>query len=233
MKKIVLILSLIILSMLSSCKNKIVGPGDDTPGRRDYTWTVDTLVGSPWTSMVRLWGSSPTDLWATGGGGDVDNLIQHFDGTKWRTGITTKYGMYYSPRGIFGFAKDNFYIGTCEGGVWHFDGNSLRQIKELQDSLHEGTVFDNIWGKSPNDFYAVGACVDTGGYANNPVIAHFLNGKWDMLKTDGLYGIVEHLYQNSSDNRIYLQVVGGHNYTDSTTLLEYYQGEYYELYSNI
>jgi hypothetical protein len=232
MKKILLTTSLIALQFFCSCKEKITNPPNDTPGRRDYVWTIDTLAGSPWTSMDRLWASSPADLWATGGGGDIDNLIQHFDGTRWTTGITSKYGIYYSPSGVYGFGNDNVYLGTLNGGIWHFDSINFKQINELTKYLHSETVFENLWGDSSNDLYAFGAYGDENGYFNYPVIFHFLNGMWDTLNTDGIRGDVAHLYKNSTDNKIYLIVVRGDNVADSTTIYEYGQGKYYKLYGN-
>ncbi len=228
----VVYLLMLLSVLLTGCRDKITGPVNDTPGRRDYTWTVDTLAGSPWTSMDRLWGSSPTDLWANGGGGSMDNLIQHFDGSHWTTGIENKYGVYCAPDGIYGFGKDDIYFGTLGKGIWNFDGSKFAQIYAPTIGGSSMIAFENIWGDLPNDFYAFGAYGDENDYFNYPVIAHFLNGKWDTLNTDGIRGEVEHLYKSSADNKIYLQVVRGDNVADSTTIYEYDQGKYYKLYGN-
>ena len=214
-----------------SCNNNSLSPNnEEQPGRRDYVWTVDTL-NYPYTAFDRLWGSSPEDIWITGSGGNNSNTILHFDGNLWSK---AKFPIPpYWPRGIFGFGKDNIYIGFLNAGIWHFDGNALQQFANLTKNGHDDLIFDNLWGFSSNDFYAFGAYPDSEGYARNSVIAHYYNGKWDMLNTDNLYGIVEHLYKNSFDNKIYIQVIGGHNYTDSTTIWEYDGGKYQKLYSNI
>lgn len=65
------------------------------------------------------------------------------------------------------------------------------------------------------------------------VIAHYYNGNWNMLNTKVLYGIVTRLYKNFPDNKIYLQVIGGQNLTDSTKIYEYIDGNYQKLYGNI
>ena len=39
-----------------NCGNNSVGPVEDTPGRRDYTWTVDTVNSDPYKTLSRLWG---------------------------------------------------------------------------------------------------------------------------------------------------------------------------------
>ena len=80
MKNLIRILFTISLLSLTNCKeNSINGDDNLEPGRRDYTWTVDTL-NIPFTSLTRIWGSSPMDVWAIGPGGDADKTIYHFDG---------------------------------------------------------------------------------------------------------------------------------------------------------
>ena len=37
-------------------------PIEDTPGRRDYVWTVDSL-DAPYDTYYRMWVSSPSDVW--------------------------------------------------------------------------------------------------------------------------------------------------------------------------
>jgi len=54
------------------------------PGRRDYTWTIDTLYsGSIQTYMVSMWGSSSEDVWICGYDADNSKCIYHFNGTQW------------------------------------------------------------------------------------------------------------------------------------------------------
>jgi hypothetical protein len=197
-------------------------------GRRDYVWKVDTLE-TPYDRMGKLWGSSPTDVWRTSDG-DWDHSISHFDGKKWFSfGVQ---GL-FNTSSIFGFSSNNIFVGADNGSIWRYDGNNWKLFARITKDGHSGIVFDNIWGESAINFYAFGAYVDETGYANNAVIAHYYNEKWEMINTDALYGIVEHLYKNFSDNKIYLQVIGGRNLTDSTHIYEYSEGKYLKLYSNI
>lgn len=229
MKKIILLLGTTIIIALSTCSDNPVNNDDNVrPGRRDYTWTVDTLDGlnSP---RYRMWGSSPTDVWAiTHSAWEVS--VSHFDGSEW-----ISYGLsgLINPFSIYGFSNNNIFIGAENGQIWKFNGGSWKLFSELTKDGHSDIVFDNIWGESSNNFYAFGAYPDENGYATNGVIAHFNNGKWNMLNTNALYGIVEHLYKNFSDNKIYLQVIGGREFTDSTHIYEFANGKYYKLYGNI
>lgn len=228
MKKLFLILFSITLLALGTCDENPVNGDNVKPGRRDYTWTVDTLDGlnSP---RFRMWGSSPADIWAiTHSAWEVS--ISHFNGSVWTShGVT---GL-INPFSIYGFSNNNIFIGAENGQIWKFDGSNWKLFAELTKNGHSDIVFDNIWGEYSNSFYAFGAYPDENGYATNSVIAQYHGGNWLMLNTSTLYGIVEHLYKNLTDNRIYLQVIGGRNFTDSTHIYEYVNGEYHKLYSNI
>jgi hypothetical protein len=56
----------ILLFTLQYC-NTIEPPGEDTPGRRDYVWTVDTLMVPEGRSVPSwMWGANENDIWAVG-----------------------------------------------------------------------------------------------------------------------------------------------------------------------
>lgn len=226
-KRIIIILPAIIL-ILNTCNNNPVTPDNTKPGRRDYEWTVDTLdvLNNPY---YRMWANSSTDIWCISSS-SWDKSIAHFNGVNWNLfgvpGIV-------NPFSIYGFANNNIFIGAENGKIWRFDGSNWILFAELTKDDHDYIVFDNIWGESPNNIFAFGAYPDSNGYANNSVIAHFYNDNWEMINTDELFGIVEHLYKNFSDNKIYIQVIGGREFADSTHIYEYSNGKYYKLYSNI
>ena len=133
---------------------------------------------------------------------------------------------------------NNIYVGGTQGKIYKYDGNNWNEIASLKKDGHSDIVFDNMWGESiwglTFSLYATGAYQsDNEAYANNSVIAHYSNNKWEMLNTDSLYGIVERIFRNPKDNKVYILAIGGHNYTDSTTIWEYDKGKYQKLYSNI
>jgi hypothetical protein len=229
MKKIkTLIFTIAAFLVFNTCSNPTDSTDNTKPGSRDYTWTVDTLNGIN-NPRFRMWGSSPTDIWATTSS-SFENSISHFDGSKWLS-----YGVndLTNAHAIFGFANNNIFIGTGDRGrIWKYNGTNWTVFAELTKDGQTYLVFDNLWGESPNNFFALGAYPDEYGF-NNSVIAHYLNGKWVMLNTEGLYGIVTDLYKNFSDNKIYLIVNGGTNLTDSTKIYELTEGKYQLLYGNI
>ncbi|NWF88209.1 MAG: hypothetical protein HXY50_01970 [Ignavibacteriaceae bacterium] len=198
------------------------------PGRRDYSWKVDTLAGlnSP---RFRMWGSSPTDIWATTSS-NWEVSISHFDGRVW-----SSFGVpgIVQPNAIYGFSSNNIFLGDENGKIWRYCGNNWILFAEIEKDEHTNIVFSNIWGENINSLYATGAYPEENGGYNMSVIAHLDNGNWEMLNTNKLYGIVTCLYKNFSDNKIYLQVIGGHNFTDSTKIYEYVNGDFQKLYGNI
>ena len=176
-------------------------PNDDLkPGRRDYTWTVDTL-NIPFTTLQRIWGSSPTDIWATTSS-SWENSISHFNGSTW-----VSYGIsgLATPNAIYGFSNTDVYTGEAGSGrIWKFNGNNWNQFAQLTKDGHNNIWIENIWGQSPINFYAFGAYPDSNGLANGSVISHYSNGNWININRDELKGVVEHFYINSPDNKKYL-----------------------------
>lgn len=229
---LITVLSLLIISMLSCKKDSITSPPEDNsiPGRRDYVWTVDTL-NTPYDPMFRLWGSSSNDIWTTSGG-SWDQSISHFNGEQWSSfgvnGIIV-------PWAIYGFSYDDVYVGSESGKIWRYNGSTWTRFAELTKNGHTNLHFENIWGESPDDFYAVGAYPDEHTVFNKSVIAHFNNNSWTMLNTGNLIGNVVHLYKNALDNKIYLRLtkIGDATSLDSTIIYELNDGKYYNLYGNI
>jgi hypothetical protein len=229
MKNIIALFCLNILIIFNqSCDT--TEPPEDKPGRRDYIWTVDTLAGlnSP---RYRMWGSSPSDVWATTTS-NWDVSISHFDGSKW-----TSYGVpgIIQPNAVYGFSSNNIFLGDENGKIWWFDAGSWKLFAELRKEGTDFIMFENIWGKLPTDFFAVGNGPDENLYANISVIAHYINNKWIMHNTDALIGDVVHLYKNEPDNKIYFRLtkIGGIVHIDSTIIYEYAKEKYLKVYSSI
>jgi hypothetical protein len=224
-------LLLIIILLNLSCKKSPTEYIDNIePGRRDYVWTIDTI--DTIYPTYKIWGSSPTDLWTISSPGDFSRTIFHFDGNKWSTDGISRF---FDPHSIYGFSRNEVYIGGLNGQILKFDGSNWNQIAELNKECTDYIGFENIWGESANDFYAVGSGPDNNGYFNISVIVHFINGNWKMIDTGSLLGDVVHLYKNHTDDIIYLQVIkiGGAKFPDSTLIYEYNGIRYNKLYSSV
>ena len=219
-----LIAILISIFVFNTCNKNPITPDSIQPGRRDYAWKVDTLAGlnSP---RFRMWGSSPTDIWATTTS-NWDVSISHFNGSQW-----SSYGVpgIIQPNAVYGFSNSDIFIGDENGKIWRFNGNSWNLFAEIIKDGHSNIVFSNIWGEDINSVYATGAYPEENGGYNMSVIAHLYKGNWDILNTEKLYGIVTRLYKSFSDKKNYLQVIGGHNLTDSTKIYEYISGDFQKL----
>jgi hypothetical protein len=221
---------LITLLFLIACNDSPNGPDEPPPGSRDYTWKVDTL-NYPYNINRRIWGSSPSDVWAINSGYS-DKTIFHFDGNKWSTDGRPRR---ISPHSIWGFSKDNVWMGGSAGLIWYYDGNSWSENTVLTQDGNSRIVFANIWGESPNNLYAFGAYPDSIGAYNNSVLAHYTGNNWTMLNTDGLIGIVAQYYKNKSDGNTYVQTykLGGGVFPDSSLIYEHIEGEYKKIYGSI
>jgi hypothetical protein len=144
----ILLLAFCFIAFINTdCKHNPVGPETIQPGRRDYTWTFDTLhlqLGS----LESIWGSSPADIWACG-----NEDLFHYDGTKW-----IRYTDYsgYSRRKLFGFSANDMWLGGSDGNLWHYDGtNWTEKYKFTTDNIYNACI-DDIEGTSSNNLYAVG-----------------------------------------------------------------------------
>jgi hypothetical protein len=228
--------SLLLLSLLPfllltafSCKDDVVTPPELQPGRRDYTWTVDT-IDAPGDTYYRMWASSPTDVWATSPG-YWDKSIAHFDGLRWST-----YGIngIIVPSAVYGFAWNSIFITAENGEVWKYDG-SWENFALLTKDGRSDIAFNDIWGESSNNFYVFGGYPDTNGYYNNSFIAHYYNNNWLVIDTKGVNGLVAKLFKNSSDNKIYIRTskAGAGLTYDSTIIYENSQGYFNKIYSSI
>jgi hypothetical protein len=126
MDKNILIILVTILSF-QSCKSPI-GPKEDNPppGRRDYTWTIDTLTKiAPFNSYYFLWGTSATNLWCIGEGGDVDKMLLHYDGLTWKNFAYPGQGI--EPWSIFGFTSNDFWVGGGDGFIFRYTNGQFNQ----------------------------------------------------------------------------------------------------------
>ncbi|MCB9249532.1 MAG: hypothetical protein H6613_13785 [Ignavibacteriales bacterium] len=136
------------LFYLSSCDD---GPTEPViePGSRDYLWVVDTL-DAEYNYIYKIWGSSPNSVWAIGDGSSFDKTIWYYDGYQWSTDGLSRNIL---PRALWGFSKDNVYIGGLDGKIWRYDGQHWSQFTKLETQGTAFITFENIWGTSPNDFF--------------------------------------------------------------------------------
>jgi hypothetical protein len=225
----VICLSFLFLN-LNCKKDNPITPPDDTPGRRDYTWTVDTLKANPGDLfyLFSLWGSSPTDIWAVGSGSSSAVTLWHYDGVSW---IRNTSQLSSNLMCVCGFAQNDVWVSASPGGVYHYNGQSWSMTyTNSVPGTHPG--FDNVWGDFPNNVYAVGA-IDTinGGY--NCEIAHFNGTGWTIVSTPNhrvsFNGIKRGIKES---DKYFLMGTRFENIGDTCKLFEFDGSNLKEIYNN-
>jgi len=222
-----LILALIFSAQ--SCKSP-TGPVETQPGRTDYIWTVDTLY-SPMNALNTIWGSSSNDVWTTGPGGTVQDRLFHFDGTKWTN--------YEVPSGCFGnvlygFSKDNVWMGGDDGKVWHFDGKSWALNFIYQPNGWNYVGVSDIWGTSPENIYAVGVVFYDPKMYQRGFILHYDGTEWKKVYEANFYSQFGKIREEN--NKVYIGNIqlsyGLNGASDTVQFYEFNGSGLIKIYSN-
>lgn len=173
-----LFLSLILnLNLILSCNT--TEPTDDIkPGRRDYTWTVDTL-DTQMNRIQSIWGSSANDVWAVGPGGLTPNeKLWHFDGDLWQP---YKQALPIAPECIYGTAQNNIWIGGNDANIYRFNGFEWNKVYSISRPDTSGNFIKDIWCENANSVYAIGTAYLMQEPAQRTFILHFDGVKWKEI----------------------------------------------------
>jgi hypothetical protein len=155
------------------------------PGRRDYTWTVDTLrilEGRSYPSC--MWGANASDVWAIGSAYLNAYQLWHYDGIKWENYVPNEY---IDPRGICGFSANNIWtssLGTSSlpAAFWHYNGNNWAKFCDIHNiEGYYNVVMQSIAGSAPNNIYAVGFADSIDGQSYKAIIYHFDGSIWKQV----------------------------------------------------
>ncbi|MGE5440343.1 MAG: hypothetical protein ACM3UR_10845, partial [Bacteroidota bacterium] len=195
-----------------------VSPIEDTPGRRDYEWSVDTIK-SQMLSLSRIWASSPSDVWVSGEDGDYDKMLWHYDGHSWQA--AGLWGL--APYCIFGFSRADIYTGGFS--IFHYSGSSWKEmfIPKVDSLSYWSILLPDIRGISPDNIWAVGF-----GYRDQHtsygVIYHFDGKRWQQSmvmkkKNIDLYRV----FPTGEGNKCLIYAVKNRadTFPDSTVIYEY------------
>ena len=225
----ILLCNLFSLFSLESCKSP-TGPVEFQPGSRNYTWTVDTLY-SPVNVLSTIWGSSPNDVWITGGGGTVNDRLFHFDGTKW-----TNYKVPPGCNGfvLYGFSANNVWMGGNDGNIWHFDGQSWVLNFKYQPNGWQSEQIQDIWGTNPNDVYAVGVVLYDHQMFQRGFILHYDGVEWKKVYEANFYSQFRKIREENS--KVYIDNLqfsyGINGAPDTIQVYEYNNNALTKIYSN-
>jgi hypothetical protein len=173
--KIVTLVLLCWLLLFPTCKKKPTEHNDtDKPGRRDYTWTIDTLSypGSLQTTMRDMYAVDAKNIYVVGHNEDNGvGTMYHYDGTKWSSvkiswAVGGNISGAFDLSAIYGFGANDIYaVGFRyhdnptpppnyydSSLIIHFDGS---QWKEVNLSVR-GRQLIGIWGNSSGDIWTGG-----------------------------------------------------------------------------
>ena len=132
--------------------------------------TITITVGTPFppaSLMWSVWGSGPSDVWATG-----DTVAYHWDGTKWHsTFMNSKYGPFVdSVSAVWGTGpNDVWQSGTSVAIEFkHWNGITWSDVPPNLVAFATG-----LWGSGSNDIWAFGATAST-------VLFHWDGSAWNF-----------------------------------------------------
>jgi hypothetical protein len=180
MKKNLLLFVASILLLINSCSDNPL-TDDDKPGRRDYNWTVDTLIipeGRSYPSL--MWGACADNIWAIGSAYANAYQIWHYDGYYWQNYIPAEY---IDPRGIYGSNENNIWtssLGTniIPAAFWHYNGSEWSKFCDIIIDGYFHITIESIAGSAANNIYAVGFADSIDSQSYKGIILHFNGIEW-------------------------------------------------------
>lgn len=157
----------------------IVGRGGAVIHWDGEAWTIQETPTEE--DLWGVWGASPDDLWAVGGGGRQagQETILHYDGAAW-----TEYPVPDLVRAnvfafykVWGTSADNIYIVGQQGVILHWNGDAwIEEFPGVSDDLI------SLWGTGPDRIVAVGG--------RGSGVASVWNGaEWQPLELAPLPGL--------------------------------------------
>ncbi len=213
--KAIVFLFLILLLFINfqSCKSPD-GPDNIQSGRRDYTWTADTIkVINNGLVLDRIWGITPTDVWAVGEATSTILAIWHYNGSWWGCDSVNRRN---DPWAIIGFSSNEVWMGNTNSTIWKYDGSEWKVYGKYSIN-----GFDEIWimdfdGTGPNNIYGIGSANQSYGNNYTGIIMHYDGSSWKIVNIGPSHvGFNECGIDKKSGNFI----IGGTDY-DSTGWIE-------------
>jgi hypothetical protein len=158
------------------CKDNGISPIQDTPGRRDYTWFVETIYAGG-NIINGIDGASPTDVWAVSIPGDFSQTFYHFNGAKWSTDSINRS---ISPFSVRAFTSNDVWSVGLQGDIWHYNGTSWSQHTKIPPPNTNYYTLEDVDGNSSTDLYTVGN-LSYSGSDLHPLIYHLSGNSWSQI----------------------------------------------------
>jgi hypothetical protein len=217
-KMIIIHLTTLLMLFVLSCDKNITGPEELIPGRRDYVWSVDTLF-LPFNSFTDITGTSPTDVWVCGPGGDLDKTLFHFDGLSWKSDFISRP---FAPKSISSLRYNNVWSGGRQGMIWKFNGTQWAQVHKHNINGNDDITFECINAISESKIFVGGQ------YFINPdyfgIILRYDGATWVRLTIPQIRTAFADIKESDND-KIYLWGVTNEQFAES-------RYQFYELEEN-
>lgn len=163
-----------------------------------------------------VFGFSTSDVWIVGGRDTSwvsspykEGFILHYDGANW-SGVSVPNSSLHTT--VWGFAKDDLWVGGLYGNVFHFDGQ-LWESRQLPDSI----IVHTIDGFAPNEVFASGIWFPNG---NEQVRYYRWNGtNWTLQLSRDL--LASNVSSTFSPHKSELYSTGDHDVSHSADAVQW------------
>jgi hypothetical protein len=185
MRKTILIIVAAVALITNSCKDNGTGPENLEPGRRDYVWTIDTLnPGQESLYMLRIWGSSPTDVWAVGASSWTATSLWHYNGTQWRCDSIPRA---VNPSALYGTSSSEVWLGNRNSTIWKYNGIQWKLYGEYKADDFDDITIQDFYGVSSNDVYGIGLKYNYTSDTTRGVIMHYNGYAWGFVNIPNMW----------------------------------------------
>jgi hypothetical protein len=179
---------------------------------------VDTLF-LPLNSFTDITGTSPTDVWVCGPGGDLDKTFYHYDGQSWKSDLISRP---FSPKSISSLSNNNVWSSGRKGMIWKFNGSQWFQIYKHNINGNDEITIERINTFSASKIFAVGQYFINPDYLG--IILHYNGTTWAQLNISKIRTAFADIKVSIND-KIYLWGVTNEQFTES-------RYQFYELEGN-
>jgi hypothetical protein len=184
MKLVFFLITLGLSFLCVTCGDDGTSPPYWGPGKRDYSWSIDTISysGSLQTSLITMWASSANDVWIGGFNERGWGELYHYDGLQWLPDTHGFRSIDISQ--IFGFESNNVFLAGAFGYInpnpppyfldssviLHYNGSRWSEVH-----MERGRHLQGIWGMSPTNMFATGIF---------GTLFHYDGSAWEKINTD-------------------------------------------------
>jgi hypothetical protein len=224
MKRAGMLMMIVITAMiLLSCKKEgITEPEEEPnyePGRRDYTWTADTIKAY-YLYFDSIWGLTLNDVWAVSGVASVFEDIYRYNGNKWTAETSTPI---YHTNSIWG-TSSKVFICCGDGRIWNYQQGAFSSSPQFK---YEGKeiYFRTIEGKNDNEICAAGG--ENIPQNRDAILYKYTGNIWLLDNIVKNFGTIFLAKYSSRNNKYYFLSYLDNNskgLPDTTRLVEY-EGE--------